>query len=160
MKNEKIDTQILKENNITTVNKFPSTAIFIIVIAAVLGVYSLFVNNDSNTAMPLIFISAILLLVGIGKLFVIEKNYKYIPTGEVLDADIIYFEVSQREMVEKALANGEFRKLKELARNNSTLSLKVEIYSTHSESAGIYRLYVYVPHNYVPDGDYKFYKKD
>lgn len=159
MKNDIINSQFLKENNITTVNKFPATAILIIAIALVLGVYSLLINSESSTSMPITAIAVVLLLIGIAKLFFTGKNFKYVPTKEVLEEDVIYFEISQRDMVEKALANGEFRKLKELARSNSTLSLMVELYSSNSESVAIYRLHEYVPHNYQPLGDYMFYKK-
>lgn len=155
---EKTDKSIIEKNNIATEKKLPIVSIILFLLAMAVGLFGFF-SSAEDTKISLITTAAILLIFALARLFKNSTVYKYKPTGEVMESDTIYFEVSQQEFVEQSLRNGEFRKLKEMARNNSTLSLLVELYSTRSDSAGMFRIYTYVPHTYEPIGPMEFYKK-
>jgi hypothetical protein len=157
--NTEIDKNLLERNNIAERKKFTATPIALLLLAAVTLGITFALDDASESKMPLMFLGIVFFIFGVVKLMTMPKVLFHITSEEELSAKTLFFDSNEKNMVLDMLAKGEFTKLKSKARASNNLPVKVELYSTVSESIVLYRAYSFVPYTYEPITEYEVYKK-
>ena len=116
-------------------------------------------SGNDDKRMPLLLIAFLLVVIGVVKIFLGGRRYVYNKSNEIMNEEVLYFEQTQKDVVENRLQNGEFAHLRNSAINNFNLSLMVELYTTKSGSVAMYRIYKYIPYEFEPIGEMQFYQK-
>lgn len=158
--NKEPNKTFLKEHNISTRRNFPYTSLACIAAGAILFTTQLLLSGNEENKMPLLLIAILLVMIGIVKIFCSGQKYVYDKSNETMNEEILYFEYTQKEVVENRLQNGEFALLRNAASNNLSLSLMVELYATKSGNAAMYRIYRYIPYEFEPLDEMQFYQKE
>ena len=148
--NTEIEKQILDSNNITVKKKTPITAVTILLAAVATAVAATFFDDASDIRTSAILLSYTLGIIAVIS-FVTRKRYMvYATTGEMLGEYKIFFKTQEREKVLSLLEKGKFNEVIVYEKNDTNLPIKVEIYTTPSNSITIYRVYNFVPYTYEP----------
>lgn len=153
------ETAFLEANNIKIRKKTSIVPIALLTAAAATtGVY-LYLENGSNTKMPILFIAILLFIFGAVKLFNMPTAMVHDPSNEELHKEELFFEAGLKSSVLDMLRNGNFAKLRASAMDNSNHPLKVELYCTASGKFAAFRVYHYVPYEFEPLTDYEIFQK-
>lgn len=159
MSEKRISKDFLAQNDITVKNSISITAIAMLICGLASCIYAITAATGSEYEMPILFVSFTLTVAGIAIFFIRKQVYINNGTGETFNEETIYFHESDKEMVMENLKNGNFAELVKLARNNSTLALRVELFYTKNEEVGMYRISNYIPHTYQPITEFVLYRK-
>lgn len=127
----------------------PVVYIALLVVAVALGAYSLMAGSTENVSFALLFLSAVLALIGLKGVVIPRKLLKYAPTGESLNKQEFYYDNGERKEVEDCLRTKGFQMLKMLPQGKGT-GLRVILYATSSGSYAVAQLQQYVPYEYKP----------
>lgn len=157
--NTEPDKSFLKEHNISTRRIFPYSSLVCIVAGVILFATQIMLSGNDDKRMPLLLIAFLLVVIGVVKIFLGGRRYVYNKSNEIMNEEVLYFEQTQKDVVENRLQNGEFAHLRNSAINNFNLSLMVELYTTKSGSVAMYRIYKYIPYEFEPIGEMQFYQK-
>ena len=116
-------------------------------------------NNENESKMPLLLIAFTLLVICIVKFFLSDKEMIYVPSGEKLNKYELFFEQSDKNKVIELIEKGEIAALKSKAKNSENLPIKVDMFTTVSQSITIVQASQFVPYNYEAITEYKVIKK-
>lgn len=144
-----IDDKLKNSGVIITKKENPIVYVFILVASVVLGIFSTFIDNLQNLSLGLMFVAAVLAIIGLKGVVIPKRVLKYVPTNEKIVKKEYYYDNQERKEIEDCLKAKGFEMLKMLPQGKGS-SLRVVLYTTASGSYSIAQLQHYVPYEYRP----------
>ena len=157
--NTEIDKIVLACNNIISKRRTPIIPLLLFAASTFSFSTALGMNNENESKMPLLLIAFTLLVICIVKFFLSDKEMIYVPSGEKLNKYELFFEQSDKNRVIELIEKGEIAALKSKAKNSENLPIKVDMFTTVSQSITIVQASQFVPYNYEAITEYKVIKK-
>ena len=143
-----VDAKILADGNVKQERQNPVVYVIILLAGIVFGFLSIKILGNGSLAYGIVFVCAILVIIGLKGIFIPKRILKYAKTGEVLKKKELFFNIDQKGYVCDCIKNGNVDELFAIQQGD-TGRIKVTLYSTPSHNYSVMQIFEYIPYEYV-----------
>lgn len=143
-----VDASILADGNVKQGRQNPVVYAIILLAGIVFGFLSVKMLDNGSLAYGIVFVCAILAIIGLKGLFIPKRILEYAKTGEVIKKKELFFNIDQKSNVCDCVKSGNIDELLAIQQGD-TGRIKVVLYSTPSHSYSVMQIFEYIPYEYV-----------
>ena len=144
-----VDSRILTDEGVKQAKQSPLVYIIILLAGLVFGFLSIKMLNGGSLAYGIVFVCAVLVIIGLKGILIPKKILKYAKTGEAIKKRDLFYNIEQKSNVSDCVKNGNIDELLAIPQGE-TGRIKVVFYSTPNNSYSLMQIYEYIPYEYVP----------
>ncbi len=149
-----VDAKILADGNVKQGRQNPVVYVIILLAGIVFGFLSIKMLGNGSLAYGIVFVCAILAIIGLKGIIIPKKILKYAKTGEVLKKKELFFNIDQKGNVCDCVKNGNVDELLAIQQGD-TGRIKVVLYSTPNHNYSVMQIFEYIPYEYVSISEVK-----
>ena len=120
----------------------------------VFGFLSIKMLGNGSLAYGIVFVCAILAIIGLKGIFIPKRILKYAKTGELIKKKELFFNIDEKNNVCDCVKNGNIDELLAIQQGD-TGRIKVVLYSTPNHNYSVMQIFEYIPYEYVSISEVK-----
>ena len=149
-----VDASILADGNVKQGRQNPVVYVIILLAGIVFGFLSIKMLGNGNLAYGIVFVCAILAIIGLKGIFIPKRILKYAKTGELIKKKELFFNIDEKNNVCDCVKNGNIDELLAIQQGD-TGRIKVVLYSTPNHNYSVMQIFEYIPYEYVSISEVK-----
>lgn len=148
-KYDNVDNRILTEEGVKKAKQNPLVYIIILLAGIVLGFAAIKMLDGGSLAYGIVFVCAILAIIGLKGIIIPKKILKYAKTGEIIKKSELFYNIDEKKDVCDCVNDGRIDDLLAI-KQGETGRIKVVFYSTSNHNYSLMQIFEYIPYEYVP----------